>query len=374
MKVLIFGHMYTEPVHRKRFQYMSRSGEFDITVIAPTLWRHALGNYEFKSATKEERFRITPCKISFSGRYFRFFYHGVSQLLKKYNPDIIEIDEEPASLASYQIIRKAKRILPLSKIVVWTSEDTVKKWRFPLSYFERYTLSKIDYIIACNRDVENLLRQKGYKGKVGVFQILGVNPDLFKRFDVSALKQELGLNKEFVIGYVGRMAEGKGLSTLVRAFASLKEARLLLVGGGDSLSKVLRLAEELDIADRVLHIPSVPHHEVAKYMNCMDALVLPSEGTKEWREKFGYVIPQAMCCEVSVVGSKHGGIPGVIEDAGLLFEPGDEKELASRLHTLKDDKTLRVRLAQAGKRRALENYTVEKVAGRVTEVYREAAK
>ncbi len=374
MKVLIFGHMYTEPIHREKFQYMSRSGEFDITVVAPTLWRHVLGDYEFKPATKDERFRIIPCRITFSGKYFRFFYHGASGLLEKYKPDIVEIDQEPASLACYQIIRKARRAIPSSKIVVWTSEDTIKKWKFPISYFERYTLSKIDHIIACNTDVENLLRIKGYKDKISVFQILGTNPNLFRRFDVSAIKRRLGLSGEFIVGYVGRMANGKGLFTLVRAFASLKEVRLLLVGSGDSLSGLLRLAKELGVADKVLHISSVPHREVPKYMNCMDALVLPSEGTKRWREKFGYVLPQAMCCGVPVVGSKHGGISGVIGDAGLLFEPGDEKDLASKLRSLKDNKSLSDEYARAGRKRALGNYTVENVAQRITEVYREAMK
>lgn len=372
MRVLVFGHMYTEPLRRERFRHMDHSGEFDSIVVAPTLWRHTLGNYGFKPATKDEGFRIIPCKISFSGKYFKFFYHGVSRLLKKYNPDIIEIDQEPASLACYQIIRAAKRICPLSKIVVWTSEDTIEKWRFPMFYFERYTLSKIDYIIACYRDVERLLRRKGYKNKMAVFQVFGVNPDLFKPFDVSALKRELGLNGRFVIGYVGRMVEGKGLFTLVRAFASLKEARLLLVGSGDSISDLLILAKELGAADRVLHIPSVPLCEVPKYINCMNVLVLPSEGTERWREKFGYVIPQAMCCEVPVVASRHGGIPWVIGEAGLLFEPGDKMDLASKLRSLKDNKSLADKYARAGRKRALENYTVENVVQRISEVYREA--
>lgn len=87
MKILIFGHMYTEPIHREKFQYISRSGKFDITIIAPTLWRHTLSDYEFKPQTEEENFQIMPSEISFSGNYFKFFYHDISRTLKEYNPD-----------------------------------------------------------------------------------------------------------------------------------------------------------------------------------------------------------------------------------------------------------------------------------------------
>lgn len=375
MRVLVFGHMYTEPIHREKFQYMTRSGEFDITVVAPTLWKHTLNDYEFKLATEEEKFKVIPCKISFSGKYFTFFYQGSSRFLKECNPDIIEIDQEPASWACYSIIKKTKHLLLSSKIVVWTSEDIVKKWSFPFSYFERYNLSKINHIIACNSGVETLLRQKGYKNDISVFQFLGTSPKIFKPLDVSELKREINLEGKFVVGYVGRLVKAKGLITLLKSFSLLDESSyLLVVGRGDLLDKLLHLAEELRVRDRVIFVDGVLHKDVPKYINCMDVLVLPSEGSKSWREKFGYVIPQAMLCEAPVIGSRHGGIPEVIGDAGVLFEPGNESDLAQKLNKLKEDTSLRMQHIQAGKKRALENYTVEKVAQRIMRVYREVIK
>lgn len=369
MRVLIFGRMYTEPIHREKFQYITNSGKFDITVVAPTLWRHTLSDYEFKPATEEEKFKIIPGKISFSGKYFQFFYHGISRLLKECHPDLIEIDEEPASRACYSIIKKARRILPSSKIVVWTSEDTVKKRRFPLSYFEKYTLSQIDHIIACNPQVESLLREKGYKKAISVFQFLGTSPEIFKPQDVSGLKRELNLKNEFVAGYVGRLVEGKGLETLLKAVSLLDDrTRLLMVGKGESLDTLLELTERLGLKERVIFAGAVPHKEVPRYINCMDVLVLPSD---TWNEKFGYVLPQAMLCEVPVIGSRHAGIPHAIGGSGLLFNPGDEKDLAQKINILKEDTNLRRHYIEAGKKRALENYTVEKVVERLIKVYEE---
>lgn len=370
MKVLVFGHMYTVPILREKFKYIADWDNFSITTVSPTLWRHALGDYKFIPATEDEKFEVIPCDIKYPGSYYGFFYRGISKLLKAHRPDIIEIDQEPASRACYEIIKKAMRIIPSSKIVVWTSEDVVLRRKFPLSYYERYTLSKINHIIACNQDTERLLRRKGYKNEISVFQFLGTSPRIFKPYDASGLKKVLNLDKGFVVGYVGRLVRGKGLETLFKAFSLLdKSCRLLVVGKGEFSGRLHNLAEELDVTNRVVFTGSVPNDEVPKYMNCLDTLVLSSEGWSSWREKFGYVIPQAMLCEVPVIGSRHGGIPDVIGDAGLLFEPGNVKELVQKINDIKDNEGLRVRYGKIGRKRALENYTVEKVARRIAGVY-----
>jgi glycosyltransferase involved in cell wall biosynthesis len=102
----------------------------------------------------------------------------------------------------------------------------------------------------------------------------------------------------------------------------------------------------------------------------MQILILPSEGTKFWREKFGYVLVQAMLCGVPVIGSRHGGIPDVVGDCGLLFEPGNEKDLSQKIEILRKDNNLKENYIAKAKERALANYTVEKVAGKLAKVYR----
>ena len=102
----------------------------------------------------------------------------------------------------------------------------------------------------------------------------------------------------------------------------------------------------------------------------MNVLVLPSEGSRKWREKFGYVVPQAMLCNVPVIGSRHGGIPDVIGDSGILFEPKNAKELSQKIKELKENNGLRHKYIEAGRKRAIENYTVEKVAGKISKVYK----
>jgi len=59
----------------------------------------------------------------------------------------------------------------------------------------------------------------------------------------------------------------------------------------------------------------LPQAEVAKWMNAMDVMILPSRN-----EGFGMVIVEAQGCGTSVVGSSNGGIPEAIGNGGIVVE------------------------------------------------------
>jgi glycosyltransferase involved in cell wall biosynthesis len=83
----------------------------------------------------------------------------------------------------------------------------------------------------------------------------GIEPARFA-FDEGArraARAHLGLPAEaFVVGGVGRLAEGKRFDALVRAVADLPDAYLVLVGEGPEREGLLRLARQCGAAERVL--------------------------------------------------------------------------------------------------------------------------
>ena len=101
----------------------------------------------------------------------------------------------------------------------------------------------------------------------------------------------------------------------------------------------------------------------------MDAFVLPSLTRPNWKEQFGRVLVEAMACETPVIGSRSGEIPGVIGDAGLLFQEGNVQELAACVRRMLDDPALYAQLAVKGRQRVLEHYTQEHIARQMYEVY-----
>ena len=99
--------------------------------------------------------------------------------------------------------------------------------------------------------------------------------DLSKRVE---LRRQLGLADELVIGHVGRFNPQKNHPFLLDIFAALlkKEpnAVLLLVGGGEGMSKMQEKAQELGIAEHV-HFLGV-RSDVTDLMQAMDVFVFPS--------------------------------------------------------------------------------------------------
>jgi glycosyltransferase involved in cell wall biosynthesis len=102
----------------------------------------------------------------------------------------------------------------------------------------------------------------------------------------------------------------------------------------------------------------------------LDVLAGPSLTTPRWKEQFGRMLVEAMACEVPVIGSDSGEIPRVIGDSGLIVPEGDVIALREAIRRLYHDRTLRARLAKAGRQRVLERFTQTAIAEQTAEAYR----
>jgi glycosyltransferase involved in cell wall biosynthesis len=106
------------------------------------------------------------------------------------------------------------------------------------------------------------------------------------------------------------------------------------------------------------------------YAQC-DVFCLPST---DRAESFGLVLLEAMRAQRAVVASaiSGSGVGYVVRDGetGLLVPPGDAAALAGALRRLGDDAALRARLATAGRRRWQAEFTLERSAEQVLQLYR----
>ncbi len=167
----------------------------------------------------------------------------------------------------------------------------------------------------------------------------------------------------FVVGYLGRLVEQKGLLVLLQAVAGLGgDWRLLLIGDGPLRPALQEKARQLGIPERATIMPAVPSAQVPLWLNRLDVLVLPSLTRPNWKEQFGRVLVEAMACEIPVVGSDCGEIPHVIGSAGLLAREGDANHLREHLARLMSSPSLRRDLGRQGRQRVLACYTQRHVA------------
>ncbi|MBQ5558504.1 MAG: glycosyltransferase family 1 protein [Lachnospiraceae bacterium] len=93
-----------------------------------------------------------------------------------------------------------------------------------------------------------------------------------------AMRKELGVENDFVVGHVGRFMEQKNHLQLISIFSEVakmeENAKLLLVGDGPLVNKVKEKAKELEMLDKIIF--TGVRTDVADLMQAMDVFVLPS--------------------------------------------------------------------------------------------------
>ena len=135
------------------------------------------------------------------------------------------------------------------------------------------------------------------------------------------------------------------------------DLKLVIVGTGEYLENLKRLAKEKGVLDKVIFAGKVTDEEMIKYYNLANVFVFPTLRV----EAFGIVVAEAMACGKPAIATRIGGIPTVVDDNknGFLIERGNLKELKNKiLMLLKDDK-LAKRIGKAAREKVVNNFILE---------------
>ena len=187
-----------------------------------------------------------------------------------------------------------------------------------------------------------------------------------------------------ILLFVGRIEPLKGVDTLIRSIAILRERGLLtdhphdlaIIGGdpnttqADMTVEMIRLqslCHELHLDDLVIFLGKRDQDTLPYYYSAAEVLIMPSH-----YESFGLVALEAMACGTPVVASQVGGLAFLVQDGvtGYVVPDGDPTLLADRLEQIIRNPELRRQLGQQAAAYAQE-YAWEKIAQRIVQVYEE---
>jgi D-inositol-3-phosphate glycosyltransferase len=165
----------------------------------------------------------------------------------------------------------------------------------------------------------------------------GVDLEMFTPGDKRAARAALGLDvNESVLAFVGRIQPLKAPDVLLSAAAKLPGVRVLVAGGpsGSGLAApdgLLRLADELGIADRVTFLPPQTRDQLVDVYRAADLVAVPS-----YSESFGLVAIEAQACGTPVVAAAVGGLPVAVRDgvSGTLVDGHDVDDWAAAIDAL----------------------------------------
>lgn len=172
-----------------------------------------------------------------------------------------------------------------------------------------------------------------------------------------------------VIGFVGRLADQKGVEFLLRAAPSVlaahPRAKFLIVGDGPDRPMLEALARELGVAESVEFAGYRP--EPSSMIQGMDVVVIPSI-----YDPFPLVTLEVMALGRAIVGSAVGGIPEAVQDGetGVLVPPREPAAIAAVLINLLDHPQLVSEMGAAGRRRAKREFSPATITAQYADLYR----
>ena len=174
-----------------------------------------------------------------------------------------------------------------------------------------------------------------------------------------------------VIGVVCALRPEKGLHVLLEAFRRIRgdasKPKLVVAGDGPSGPELRTLCRQLEMNEDCLFVGAT--EQVADWLRAIDVFVLPSLS-----EALSNSLMEAMACGCAAIASRVGGNGELIRhgQTGLLFERADSADLARQLAELIRNPELRHNLATEGARFIRENFSLDRAAARMGEIYEEA--
>lgn len=304
---------------------------------------------------------------------------GLARLFRRWAPDVIHCrnwNAWPDTVLAHRFARVLRGTRPT---LVWSfhgfPDIAPMPWRRRI--LSRGLARFTDHAVAVCRDsADRFADQAGLLRSR--FEVLynGVDCARFSPSeDKAAVRRRLGLPEEpLLVLTAASLTPIKNHELLVAAVALLRrrlsrDVRFLLLGEGALRPDIETQIGRLGLED-VLSLPGASD-QVLDYLQAADVFVLPSR-----LEGMSNAILEAMACGLPVIAFRTGGNPELVVDSetGLLPEIQSPAILAEAIETLVSDEGLRLSMREAGRERAVKEFSIDAMMERYAGFYRRVAR
>lgn len=243
--------------------------------------------------------------------------------------------------------------------LIYTEHSTSNRRRNK-SYFrpiERLIYSFYSKVISISEQTQQALLEWLAPQDVSQFVVIR------NGIDIEVYKPKNYFIKNNKIIMVSRFAPAKDQETLIKAMCNVhKDLSLELVGDGENLEKCKKLSTELGLDNRISFLGSCSNVNELLW----DAKI--GVQSSHW-EGFGLTAVEMMAAGLPVIASNVEGLRQVVEGAGLLFNRGDEVELANKINKLYEDDEFRNSVIEKCEIRS-RDYSILRTAQEIMDIYR----
>lgn len=286
---------------------------------------------------------------------------AVARAVARERPDLVHAHMVHADV--YGSIAAAVRRVPF----VSTRHNDDRYLLGPFRHVDRFFMRNARAIVAISDAVRDFHVRAGLPAEKLVTIHYGLDEPPSRPSELTP--EEAGVPADaLLVLAIGRYIAQKDHATLVTAFAEVlrqvPDARLAILGWGPLEGETRARAAALGVGGAVLLPGRV---EPAAWLARADVFA----HTSRW-EGFGIVLLEAMLAELPVVATRASAIPEIVVDheTGFLANPGDVAALANAIADLLLNPEKRAAYGDAGRQRALEEFSVARMTERTLDVYR----
>ncbi len=352
----------------KTYEYLVKKRGMDVT-----LFTDEKNNVKYKGLKVEKIKGIdykTPSeKLLFALGIPRFYYKNLDKSLKGF--DVVTSNNPEFYGFAYQAYKAAKK--HNIRFILRTSQTVEGFFLFKLSKYIVCPIVKKAYdysnfVVFSNPQAEERCLRLGLIKNRNRSIITGHATDTkcFKPMKVIKKKNPVLLS-------VGGLYKIKGHHLIIQALRRIvdkgyKDAELWIVGSGYYKEHLMNLTRNLGLEKNVKFLGSKGHKELAKLYNLCDIFVLAN------LQEITPAVNEALGCERPVVVMECGGHEFVIpnENYGLMAKRFNTEDMAKKILLLLKNKKLANRIGKNGRKRVLENFSIEKVAEKLYKAYTES--
>ncbi len=263
------------------------------------------------------------------------------------------------------------------KLLIYAHGEEITTWTQPAkSRVMRFTYRHADHIIANSEFTRDELLKLGADNTRITLIHPGVDIHRFRKgLPAGDLRSGLEMGEEArLLLSVGRLSRRKGFDMVIRSLRPLMEEGInvhyALVGIGEDREYLERLATEEGVQDRVHFLGHVSMDDLPRWYNACDLFVMPNREIDGDNEGFGMVFMEAAACGKTSIAGKAGGTGAAVlhGETGLRVDGTRHEAVAEAIRRLLADPVHREQLAENAHKRAVEEFSWEKVAEQTQEV------
>ena len=285
------------------------------------------------------------------------------RLIARHDPDIVETHHVKSHcLVSMSGMARRRRWVAFHH--GYTQTDLIVRAQ---NQVDRWSLRRASHIVTTNHRFARVIADRGVRRDAITVLHNAVRDAGATAEQAAELRARLGLSPcERVVLAVGRLSHEKGQEHLIRAAVAWRNrARLVIAGDGPDRARLARLAREVGCANCIIFAGLTS--QVSPFYAIADVFVLPSlsEGSPN-------ALLEAMAAGLPIVATDVGGVPEIAADDvnALLVPPRDAGSIASAVCALLEDKGRCERLGLMAQRTVRQDYTPERRAAALADVYR----